>query len=62
MKITFTQPHLNYSIGDSIDVSIEQAKYFERMGIAEISSDENEIDLDIQSDEPKRRGRKPNTK
>lgn len=60
MKITFTKPHINYSIGHSIDVSIEQANYFERMGIAEISSDENENDLDI--DEPKKRGRKPNPK
>lgn len=60
MKITFTQPHLNYSIGDSIDVSIEQANYFVLMGIAEISRDEN--DLDIQSYEPKRRGRKPTLK
>jgi hypothetical protein len=58
MKITFTKPHLNYSIGDSIDVSIEQANYFERMGIAEISSHENDLDID----EPKKRGRKPNAK
>lgn len=57
MKITFTKPHLNYSIGDSIDVTIEMANYFVRMGIAEFSIEEIEIDLD--SDEPKKRGRKP---
>lgn len=60
MKITFTKPHLNYAVGDSIDVSIEQANYLVAMGIAEILSDENESDLDI--DEPKKRGRKPNVK
>lgn len=58
MKITFTQPHLNYSIGDSIDVSLEQANYFVLMGIAEISTYENDLDID----EPKKRGRKPNVK
>lgn len=60
MKITFTKPHLNYAVWDSIYVSIEQANYFVLIDIAKISTDENESDLDI--DEPKKRGRKPNPK
>ena len=61
MKITFTQPHLNYSIGDSIDVSIEQANYFVLMGIAEFELD-YQFDDNLEVSEPKKRGRKPTLK
>lgn len=49
MKITFTKPHLDCKVGDSIEVTEEQGSYFLRMGIAEISA--------IDESEPKKVGR-----
>lgn len=49
MKITFTKPHLDYKVGDSIEVTDEQVSYFLRMGIAEIAA--------LEESEPKKAGR-----
>ena len=49
MKIKFTTPHLEYKIGDEIEVTDEQGSYFLRMGITEIAP--------LDESEPKKPGR-----